>query len=142
MKELLTDELWRVVEPLLPEQPAHPKGGRPRVKDRVALRGILYVLRTGIQWEMLPQEMGCSGMTCWRRLRDWQQAGVWQRLHEVLLQRLHQAGKIDWSRASIDAASVQAPGGAQKQARTRRTGVRREVSITSLWRDEAYLLSF
>src|SRR5665213_3062672 len=61
--------------------------------------GILFVLRTGIPWEMLPAEMGCgSGVTCWRRLRDWQAAGVWDRLHRELLRRLRDADRIDWSR--------------------------------------------
>ena len=111
-KPLVTDELWTVVEPLLPEQPPKPKGGRPRVNDRAALTGILFVLKTGIPWEMLPQEMGCgSGMTCWRRLKEWHRAGVWERLHRALLDRLGEAGRIDWSRASLDSASVAAPGG-------------------------------
>jgi transposase len=82
------------------------------VPDRARLTGIVFVLKTGIQWEYLPQEMGCgSGMTCWRRLRAWQRAGVWDRLHRVLLQRLADAGRIDWSRASADAARVPAKGG-------------------------------
>ncbi len=111
-KPLVTDELWTVVEPLLPKQPPKPKGGRPRVNDRAALTGILFVLKTGIPWEMLPQEMGCgSGMTCWRRLKEWHKAGVWERLHRALLDRLGEAGRIDWSRASLDSASVAAPGG-------------------------------
>ncbi len=111
-KPLVIDELWNVVEPLLPEQPPKPKGGRPRVNDRAALTGILFVLKTGIPWEMLPQEMGCgSGMTCWRRLKEWHKAGVWERLHRALLDRLGEAGRIDWSRASLDSASVAAPGG-------------------------------
>ena len=77
-KPLVTDELWTVVEPLLPKQPPKPKGGRPRVNDRAALTGILFVLNSGIPWEVLPQEMGCgSGMTCWRRLKEWHRAGVW-----------------------------------------------------------------
>jgi transposase len=88
-KPLVTDELWAVVEPLLPKQPPKPKGGRPRVDDRDALSGILFVLKTAIPWEMLPQEMGCgSGMTCWRRLKEWHAAEVWERLHEALLDRL------------------------------------------------------
>src|SRR6478672_2536610 len=88
-KPLVSDELWAVIEPLLPPQPPRPKGGRPRVSDRAALTGILFVLKTGTPWEMLPPEMGCgSGMTCWRRLRDWEKAGVWGRLHQVLLDRL------------------------------------------------------
>ena len=98
------------IEPLLPERPPRPKGGRPPVADRAALTGILFVLMSGIPWEMLPQEMGCgSGMTCWRRLRDWQEAGVWAELHAILLDRLAQADQLDWSRASVDSASVPAP---------------------------------
>jgi transposase len=112
---LVTDELWTVVEPLLPKQPPKLKGGRPRVNDRAALTGILFVLKTGIPWEMLPQEMGCgSGMTCWRRLREWHIAGVWAGLHRALLDRLGEAGRLDWSRASLDSANVAAPGGARR----------------------------
>jgi transposase len=121
-KPLLPDALWARVHPLLPPPRARPRGGRPPVDDRAALTGILFVLRTGIGWEYLPQEMGCgSGMTCWRRLRDWQQAGVWDRLHRVLLDELGRANKIDWTRASLDASSVRAKGGAKRPARTRRT---------------------
>ena len=77
------------------------------------LTGILFVLQTGIPWEYLPQEMGCgSGMTCWRRLTEWQEQGVWQRLHEVLLAKLDEADRIDWSRAVIDSSHVRAVGGA------------------------------
>jgi len=72
---LLTDALWELIQPLLPPVRARPKGGRPRLSDRACFTGILFVLRSGIPWEMLPQELGCgSGMTCWRRLRDWQEA--------------------------------------------------------------------
>ena len=75
------------------------EGGRPRVPDRAALTDIVFVLKSGIPWEMLPKEMGCgSGSTCWRRLRDWQEPGVWRRLHRVLLDRLGEADEIDWSR--------------------------------------------
>lgn len=117
-KPLLADALWAIIEPLLPAEPPKPKGGRPRVPDRAALTGILFVLRSGIPWELLPQEMGCgSGVTCWRRLRDWQQAGVWDRLHQTLLDRLGEAGRIDWSRASLDSASVPAKRGARRPAR-------------------------
>jgi transposase len=83
-KVLVRDEPWAIVEPLLPNEPPKPKGGRPRVPNRAALTGILFVLKTGIPWEYLPQEMGCgSGMTCWRRLRDWNEANLWHRLHTV-----------------------------------------------------------
>jgi transposase len=116
-KSLVTDELWEIVARLLP--PPKPRRfrypGRKPLEDRKALRGILFVLKSGIPWEMLPQEMGYgSGMTCWRRLRDGQKAGVWQRLHEVLLAKLREADQIDWSRAAVDRASVRAIGGGER----------------------------
>jgi transposase len=108
-KPLVSDERWNYIAPLLPEEPPKPNGGRPRVPDRAALTGILFVLKTGIPWEYLPREMGCgSGMTCWRRRRDWQDADVWHRLHTVLLDRLGEADRIEWSRASLDSAAVPA----------------------------------
>lgn len=132
-KELVTDELWEVIEPLLPEEPPKPKGGRPRIDDRSALTGILFVLKSGIPWEMLPQEMGCgSGMTCWRRLKEWHEAGVWEELHRRLLDRLGEAEQIDWERASLDSASVAAPGGAKEPVRIRRIRERRARSAM-LW---------
>jgi len=132
-KELLPDALWARIAPLLPPEPPKPKGGRPRVSDRAALTGILFVLKTGIPWEYLPAEMGCgSGMTCWRRLRDWYQAGVWRRLHQVLLEELAQADRIYWDRAALDSAAVPAPGGAKKRARTQRIAANRARSAI-LW---------
>ena len=129
---LVTDDLWAAVAPLLPPPRSRPKGGRPPVDNRATLTGILFVLRTGIPWEFLPQEMGCGcGMTCWRRLRDWHAAGVWQRLHEVLLARLHAADRIDWSRAVVDSASVRAVGGAKKPDPIPRIAARRARSTTS-----------
>lgn len=118
-KPLLPDDLWAIVAPLLPPEPPKPQGGRPRVPDRAALTGILFVLKSGIPWEMLPQELGCgSGVTCWRRLRDWQAAGVWDRLHRTLLDRLGEAHRIDWERASLDSASIPAKRGAMRWDRT------------------------
>src|SRR6476620_5638451 len=106
---LLPNTLWELIEPLLPLPPSRPTGGRPRMSDRACLTGILFVLRSGIPWQMLPQELGCgSGMTCWRRLRDWQAEGVWDRLHHAILDELGSGGHIDWSRASVDASSVRA----------------------------------
>jgi transposase len=132
-KELVNDELWEIIEPLLPDEPSKAEGGRPRVDDRAALTGIIFVLKSGIPWEMLPQEMGCgSGVTCWRRLREWQEAGVWRRLHRVLLDRLGEADRIDWERACLDSATVPAKKGAEKPARIRRTRENRARSAI-LW---------
>lgn len=129
---LVSDDLWAVVAPLLPTEPPKPKGGRPRVPDRACLTGIVFVLKSGIPWEMLPQELGCgSGMTCWRRLRDWHAAGVWDRLHQTLLDRLGEADRIDWSRASLDSASVPAKRGANSPGRIRRIAANRARSATS-----------
>ncbi len=126
---LVSDELWELIAPLLPPERPKPKGGRPRVPDRAALTGILFVLRSGIPWELLPQEMGCgSGVTCWRRLRDWQQAGVWDRLHRLLLNKLGQADLIDWSRASLDSRLVPAKRGAKSPGRTPPTAGGRAAS--------------
>jgi transposase len=132
-KPLVDDELWGAIAPLLPPEPPKPQGGRPRVGGRAALTGIVFVLKSGIPWEMLPQELGCgSGVTCWRRRRDWQAAGVWQRLHRVLLDRLGGADRIAWSRASADSASVPAKRGARRPGRTRRTAANRARSAM-LW---------
>jgi len=124
--------LWNKIKPLLPEVTRSDKGGRPRLDDRAVLNGILFVLRTGIAWEDLPQELGFgSGMTCWRRLRDWQAAGVWHRLHMLLLAELRGAGQLDLSRANLDGASVPSPRGARTQAPTRRTVASSAASVTS-----------
>ena len=121
-RALVSKKLWLELEPLVPKVTASPKGGRPRTPDWAAFNGILFVLFTGIAWEDLPQELGWgSGMTCWRRLRAWQRAGVWDRLHGALLSRLRQYDQIDWQRASVDAASVASPRGARTPAPTRLT---------------------
>ena len=99
--------LYKQIAPLLPVATPSAKGGRPRLSDEQALNGILFVLRTGIPWEELPQELGFgSGMTCWRRLRDWQSAGVWHRLHMALLTELRSADKLDFSRAWLRGQEV------------------------------------
>src|SRR3712207_5881939 len=131
-KPILDDALWEVIAPLLPPEPPKPKGGRPRIDDRAALTGILFVLRSGIPWELLPQEMGCgSGMTCWRRLRDWPVAGVWDRIHRVLLDRLGAREASDWSRAALDSASIPAKTGDPRPDPTRRTAANRARS--AMW---------
>src|SRR5215471_772240 len=132
-RPILTDELWAVIQPLLPEVPPRPPGapGRPRLPDRACLTGILFVLRTGMAWADLPAELGCgSGMSCWRRLRDWTRAGVWPTVHQELLKRLNAEGKIDWSRAVIDSASVRAVFGGRAPGRTQPTAAKWAASTT------------
>lgn len=132
-KPLLTDDLWAVIEPLLPPLREYPKGGRPPVENRNALTGILFVLKTGIGWQDLPNELGCGcGMTCWRRLRDWQEAGVWRDILHTLLNHLQEADRIDWSRAVIDSSSVRAVFGGRRPAQTRRIAEKQGRSTTSL----------
>lgn len=128
----MADSLWERIEPLLPKverRKHHP--GRKRLDDRKVLCGILFVLHTGIRWEFLPQELGFgSGMTCWRRLAEWHQAGVWERLHRLLLEALHAAGQLDWSRAVIDSSHVRALMGGPKPGRARLTAADRASSTT------------
>lgn len=122
-RELVSDELWELIEPILPPPRRRRRRypGRKPFDRRKVLTGILFVLRSGIPWEMLPQEMGCgSGMTCWRYLRNWQRKGVWQRIHTLLLAKLRQANSIDWSRAVVDSASVRAVFGGRKPCRIQR----------------------
>ncbi|WP_426514666.1 IS5 family transposase [Dactylosporangium sp. McL0621] len=113
---MVPDGLWERIEPLLPRHPRRLRNpGRKRVPDRQVLCGILFVLYTAIPWEFLPQELGFgSGMTCWRRLAEWHEAGVWQRLHELLLAELRAADKLDWSKAVIDGSHVRALKGGPK----------------------------
>ncbi|MGF6293077.1 transposase [Paraburkholderia youngii] len=127
-KPIIDDELWTLIEPLLP--PAKPRRfkypGRKPVPDRAALTGILFVLKTGIRWRDLPPEMGCgSGVSCWRRLRDWQQAGVWDRLHAMLLARLRAVDKIDFSRVVVDSSSIRAIGAGENWSEPHRLSATR-----------------
>jgi transposase len=120
----VSDELWQRLEPLMPKKARRFRyPGRRPLDDRRVLSGILFVLATGTGWERLPQQLGFgSGMTCWRRLRAWQEAGVWMRLHALLLAELRAAGELDWSRAVVDASYIQAKKGAPRPARARSTG--------------------
>jgi transposase len=131
-KLLVPDELWELVEPLLPKRKPSPKGGHPPVDDRVCLTGILFVLKTGIPWEDFPQEMGCCGMTLWNRLDEWRKAGVWDALHRLLLDKLRGEEAIDFSRVVVDSASVRAVHGGKKRGRAPWTAGRTAPSTT--WR--------
>lgn len=114
-KPLLPDELWERIRPLIPPHPPQPKGGRPPLDDRKVLTGIIFILKTGLPWEDLPQEMGCGcGMTGWNRLRDWQAAGVWDRIQRILLAHLRGADKLDFSRFIADTGHVRAVGGGEQ----------------------------
>jgi transposase len=114
-KLLVTDDLWAMVEPLLPVHVPSPKGGRPWVDNRVCLTGILFVLKTGIPWEDFPQEMGCCGMTLWKRLLEWTQAGVWNELHAILLDKLRGADALNLDRVVVDSSSIRAMHGGKKR---------------------------
>ena len=99
------DGLWAVLEPLLPARVSLRIG---RIDDRIAFTAILFVLVTGVPWRLLPREFGCSGVTAWRWLRDWQAAGVWERLHRELLRRLNALGRLDWSTGVVDGSHIRA----------------------------------
>jgi len=122
-KPILDDQLWQIIEPVLPRPKRRRRRfpGRKPLDNRAVLTGILFVLKTGIAWEDLPQEMGCgSGMTCWRRLAEWQRKGVWNKIHCVLLERLREADQINWSRAAVDSTSVRAVFGGTRPVQIRR----------------------
>jgi transposase len=130
--QVLSDELWVRLEPLIPVHPRrfrHP--GRRRTPDRAALEGILFVARTGIVWNALPTSLfGASGATCWRRLAEWQEAGVWQQLHETLLTELRAAGRLDLEAALVDGSHVRALKGGTTSAPAPSTGPSPAASTT------------
>ena len=111
--DLVPDQLWNVIQPLLPPEPPKPKGGRPRIPDRAVAGAIIFMLRAGLPWRLLPARELVAGspVNCWRRLRDWQRAGVWQQLHAALINELGRADQIDWSRVCLDTLSVRAKRG-------------------------------
>ncbi|MDQ3809572.1 MAG: IS5 family transposase [Chloroflexota bacterium] len=113
-RELVSEDLWEAIEPWLPPERAEVRGGPPRVPNRAALGGIIYVLRHGLRWRDLPQELGYgSGVTCWRRLRQWQALGICANVHRTVLNWLGDLGAIDWTRASLDSTSVRAKRGGE-----------------------------
>jgi transposase len=117
-KPLVPDDLWRRVEPLLPKRrrSRHRQfAGRKTVDDRKAFEGIVFALKTGVPWALLPAtSQWPSGVTCWRRLMKWHRAGVWRRLLESLLAEMQAQGLLDWERALVDSAHLRAPGGGRK----------------------------
>ncbi len=132
-KPILDDALWEIIEPLLPPAKKRRKRypGRKPIDHRKALCAILFVLKTGLPWEYLPQELGWgSGMTAWRRLHAWQRKGVWKRIHEALLAHLQGADQIDWSRAIVDSSSVRAMHGGKKRDPIQRIAANPAANIT------------
>ncbi len=133
VETLVPDRLWQLIQPLLPVAP-RPKGGGQFTCPRATLAGIIYVLKEGIRWNALPKGYGFpSGVTCWRRLRDWQAVGVWQSLHQALLNQLHVLGLLDLTRASLDSASVRALKGGISQGEIQPTGANSEPNVISSW---------
>ncbi len=130
---IVSDGLWERIEPLLPKRQRRFRyPGRKPLPDREALQGILFVLHTGIAWRHLPLELGLgSGSTCYRRMVAWQQAGVWERLHTLLLAELRAAGELEWLRAVADSGHVQAKKGPPRRGRARLTEPGRAPSTTS-----------
>jgi transposase len=122
---LVPDELWQRVEPLLPPPPSRARGGAPRtVPDRNCFAAVMFMARTSTPWALLPaRELGCgSATTCWRRFAAWAAAGVFERLHEVLLDELGAAGLLDWSRVSVDSFSLRAVRGGSPRSQSGRPG--------------------
>lgn len=131
-RPLVSDELWELIEPVLPKHKPNPKGGAPRKDDRPALEGICHVLVTGCQWQRLPRcELWPSGSTCWRRFAEWTKAGVWPQVHRLLLNVLGRSGEIDLSVAVVDSASVRAVKGGRTPGRTPRTARKTAANATS-----------
>lgn len=127
--KLLPDGLWEQISPWFPTRERSPAGGRPPTDNRTVLTAILFVLKTGIAWEDLPQELGCSYKTCQRRLAEWTRLDIWPRLHALLLAQLQGAGQLDWSRALLDAGTVKAPLGGENAGRTRPIAAARAANI-------------
>lgn len=133
VSELVSDALWSKVAPLLPARAARRSRnpGRLPLDDRGALTGIVYVLKTGVSWREVPREVaGCSGVTCWRRLRDWTEAGVWPELHRVLLDELRREGVLELDTAVVDASHVRALKGRPRRAPRPSIGLRRARNTT------------
>jgi transposase len=115
----LTDDQWELLSPLLPEPAASPHGGPKPVPNRPALEGILWVLRNGGRWKALPAGYP-SPATCWRRLAEWEEAGVWLAAWRVFLDTLHEQGRLEWEECFADGAFAPAKKGATGSAKPRR----------------------
>lgn len=119
-EEWVSDDLWRLVEPLLPPEKPPKSPGRPRVPNKVCLAAIMFVLKTGAQWKAVPKEWGLDGTTAWRRFVAWRESGVWDKVFMRSLSELQRQGRIHWTEAMLDASMVPAPRGALTRGQTRR----------------------
>jgi transposase len=113
---LLTDAQWEEIRPLLPKRPPRPRGGRPPAPDRKVLEGILWILRSGARGQDLPEEFP-SPATCWRRLRDWEEQGVWLAIWRAFLGELNARQQLKWSESFLDGSFAPAKKGAAESAR-------------------------
>ena len=113
---LLCDSQWQKIEPLLPKL-KHRRRGRPPKENRVVLEGILWVLKTGARWRDIPSDIGVSGSVCWKRLRRWDQQGVWLRIWRTFLSELDQGGRLDWQESFLDGSFAPAKKGATESAK-------------------------
>ncbi|MBF0495301.1 MAG: IS5 family transposase [Deltaproteobacteria bacterium] len=118
-KELLSDEHWEKIEPLLPTTAPGPKGGRPKADNRLTLTGIIWVLRSGARWKDLPDRYP-SPATCWRRLKNWEAAGIWTKLRKIFLRDLDVKGAIDWEEAFMDGSFAPAKNGGDCVGKTKK----------------------
>jgi transposase len=110
-KPELTDRQWDKINPHLPKPKKSRKGGRPRADDRACFEGILWILRSGARWQDLPREFPSSS-TCWRRLSDWEEAGVWLNIWRIFLGELDEQGRLDWEETFADGSFAPAKKGA------------------------------
>ena len=123
-KPFFTDSQWLMITDLFPDPPVSRKGGRPRVKPRQCLEGILWVLRTGARWHDLPERYPSSA-TCWRRHRDWVDAGIFRVAWKRFLGKLEYGKKLNWVESIGDGTSLPAKKGALRSARPRKARERR-----------------
>jgi len=111
-QRLLSDEQWTLVEALLPRpRRRKDKRGRPPAPNRACFEGILWILQTGAAWRFLPEEFP-SPSTCWRRLQQWEEEGVWLQAWRTLLGALDQEGLLKWDEAFLDGSFAPAKKGA------------------------------
>ena len=140
---LLTEAQWQKIGPLLPRPPKHPRGGRPPAANRRVLEGILWILRSGARWQDLPSEFP-SPATCWRRLRRWEEQGVWERVWRTFMAELNERQQLKWSESFLDGSFAPAKKGSSRSARPSgargRSGWWWSTAAVFLWESDFTLL--